>query len=229
MNDTVQTRPSVSGDAGRGQPTRERILDAAEELFGQHGLEGTSLRQITKAAGVNLAAVNYHFQSKEALLREVVARRIEPLNHRRLELLEEAERAAAPNAPSLDSILNALLVPVVELHSSAANFVPIMGRMYTEPGVLIDAFIKEHIMPMVARVLPLLQRALPDLSATDIQWRMHFTFGAVAHVMAGAALIRAISGGKSDPSDTDTVRRQLIPFLVAGFSAAPEPGGKAVS
>ena len=68
--------------------TKERILDAAERLFGRHGIEQSSLRAITAEAGVNLAAVNYHFQSKEVLARAVFARRIGPVNRRRLEMLE---------------------------------------------------------------------------------------------------------------------------------------------
>ena len=74
--------------------TRERILDAAEQLFMEHGYEGTSMRQITGEAAVNLAAVNYHFGSKESLMQEVFRRRLDWLNEERLRVLDEMEQAA---------------------------------------------------------------------------------------------------------------------------------------
>src|SRR2546426_11915868 len=81
--------------------TRTRILDAAEELFMLHGFEGTSMRQLTAKAGVNLAAVNYHFGSKDALIEAVFRRRLDPMNAARIAALDELEksaRAAAPDA-----------------------------------------------------------------------------------------------------------------------------------
>src|SRR5215475_7182897 len=94
--------------------TKDRILDAAEKLFAMNGFEATSLRQITAEAGVNLAAVNYHFQSKEALLGAVFSRRVVPVNRRRIELLNALEAAAGAEGPALDSILEALFRPVIE-------------------------------------------------------------------------------------------------------------------
>ncbi|HZU28743.1 MAG TPA: TetR/AcrR family transcriptional regulator [Bryobacteraceae bacterium] len=199
--------------------TRDRILDAAEELFAHQGFDATSLREITSAAGVNLAAVNYHFQSKEALLKAVVGRRLTPLNERRLSLLDEIERTGQL---TLETIFEALIVPVLELHAHAPNFVPIMGRVYTAPGALVELVIREHMKPVSERFVPVLQRALPHLSPIELMWRIQFTIGAVSHVMAGSPLIRAISGGICEPSDTATVRRQLMPYVLAGFSA-PAP------
>src|SRR6185295_14681558 len=66
--------------------TKSRILDTAEKLFGMNGFDGTSLRDITTAADVNLAAINYHFQTKDSLIDAIVARRIEPVNKKRFEL-----------------------------------------------------------------------------------------------------------------------------------------------
>jgi AcrR family transcriptional regulator len=209
-------------ETGRVQSTRDRILDAAEELFAHKGFDATSLREITKGAGVNLAAVNYHFQTKEALLRAVVGRRLGPLNKRRMELMEQVERAAAPGRPALEAIFEALLVPVLQLHALAPNFVPIMGRVYTAPGSLIELVIRDHMKPVAERFIPALQRALPHLAFADLMWRIQFTIGAVSHVMAGSPLIRAISGGLCEPTDIDTVRRQLMPYVLAGFSA-PAP------
>ena len=212
----------TGGEPGRGQATRDRILDAAEQLFARQGMDGTSLREITSAAGVNLAAVNYHFQSKEALIRAVFARRIGPLNEHRLALLNEAERAAAPAAPTPEAIFDALAVPVLELSASVPSFGPVLGRLYTEPGTIIEAVIHDHMSPVAARFIPALQRALPHLAPVDLMWRIAFTVGAISHVLAAANLIRAISGGSCEPADLNEVRRQLLPFIIAGFEA-PAP------
>ncbi len=206
----------------RGQATRDRILDAAEQLFSQQGIDGTSLREITRAASVNLAAVNYHFQSKEVLVRAVFARRVGPLNQIRLLRIEEAEREAAPNAPTLEAIFNALIEPVIQLRADAPNFVPLLGRMYTEPGNLIETVIYEHMSPVRDRFIPALQKALPHLSPEDLRWRIQFTIGAVGHLLAGWPLIRAISGGVCDPTRSETLLRQLKPYVLAAF-AAPAP------
>lgn len=89
--------------------TKTRILDTAEKLFGQNGFEATSLRDITAEAKVNLAAINYHFQSKDSLIDAVIQRRIEPVNRRRLEMLD----AAGPH-PSVEQIVESFVVPLLE-------------------------------------------------------------------------------------------------------------------
>src|SRR4029077_13793684 len=94
--------------------TTERILDAAERLFADHGFEGTSIRDIVDTAKVNLAAVHYHFRSKEALLEAVLTRRISLVNDARLQRLDTAEAAAAPRSPSVEEVLRAFIIPTVE-------------------------------------------------------------------------------------------------------------------
>src|SRR5512138_2837847 len=114
-------------------PTKERILLAAEALFSEHGFSATSHRMITGAAGVNLAAVNYHFRSKEDLIRAVLGRRIGPLNQRRLELLTQH---MAGEAPSLEGVIRAFVEPVVRLRKdpSCGDVGRLFGRTYVEPS-----------------------------------------------------------------------------------------------
>src|SRR5512134_3507154 len=85
--------------------TRTRILDAAEELFMLHGFEGTSMRHLTSRAGVNLAAVNYHFGSKHALIEAVFRRRLDPMNAARIAELDRLEKSAAAGAPAPERII----------------------------------------------------------------------------------------------------------------------------
>src|SRR6185312_11029386 len=100
-------RPIAIVNTRSSGATKDRILDAAEALFMEHGFEATSLRAITTAAGVNLAAVNYHFGSKEELFQSVLTRRLDPMNQERVALLTELERGAAPGPVACDRILSA--------------------------------------------------------------------------------------------------------------------------
>jgi AcrR family transcriptional regulator len=98
----------------RGVETRDRLLDAAEKLFAERGFDGASMRALTQAAGVSVSAANYHFGSKEALLRATPLRRVEPLNRRRLECLDEVERDAVGQPLILESILEAIQRPIID-------------------------------------------------------------------------------------------------------------------
>jgi AcrR family transcriptional regulator len=198
--------------------TKDRILDAAETLLGERGPGETSLRDITAAAGVNLAAVNYHFQSKDALLRAVVDRRVVPMQQRRLDLLDAAEAEAGEGAPDLARVIEAFILPPLEMIVRAPRFAPVIGRIYTEPQ-FAEEMTQKHMLPYKYRLMAALRRACPGLSDEAIVWRIHFSIGAMAHVMAGSHLIRLSSEGRCDPTDLETIKRQIIAFLVAGFKA----------
>lgn len=192
--------------------TKWRILDAAEKLFGLKGFEATSLRDITAEAQVNLAAVNYHFQSKDSLIDAVIARMIQPVNKRRLEKLD----AAGPN-PALEEILAAFLGPVLEL--DLANVAPLMGRLMSEPNLFIERFFKTHLAPVSQRFQEEIHKALPDLPRAEIAWRMHFVAGIMAHHARWSQVLPVTSGGLCDNSDPQAVIERIVAFSAAGFRA----------
>src|SRR5213595_3553615 len=121
--------------------TKDRILDAAESLFMEHGFEATSLRSITAAADVNLAAVNYHFGSKEELFQAVLTRRLDPMNQARVALLDRFEGEAGDAPVSCERILSALLTPALALsrdpERGGKNFLRVLGRAYADPAPFI--------------------------------------------------------------------------------------------
>src|SRR5512145_2409687 len=125
--------------------TRTRILDAAEELFMLHGFEGTSMRQLTSKAGVNLAAVNYHFGSKDALIEAVFRRRLDPINAARIAALErlEAEAGGRPLAPEvvIRAFVGESLRMIEDARGGGRNFIRLLGRTYTDPSKEIRALI----------------------------------------------------------------------------------------
>lgn len=200
--------------------TKDRILDTAERLFSRDGFEATSLRAITAEAQVNLAAVNYHFQSKDALVRAVIGRRMGPVNERRIALLDACEAQAGDGPLPLEPVLDAFIGPVLEiLQTHAKDFGPLMGRLYTEPGEFIKRVYKEHLEEVANRFLAAFQRALPDLPQADLMWRMHFSIGVMTHTMGAGRLLESLSHGVCDVTEVEGTAQRIKTFLIAGLTA----------
>lgn len=206
--------------------TKQRILDVAEEMFADQGFAGTSLRSIIAAADVNLAAVHYHFRSKEALLEAVILRRLEPLNRERLDLLDQYERRAGKSGPAVEEILYAFVTPAVRLirnSSEGCLFGKLLGRLHWETRASFALIARKHFNPLFQRFETALKRALPGLPAEQLFWRMHFTIGAMAHTLTSSDTLEVMSGGLCKSSDAETAIPQLIDFLAAGFRASASP------
>jgi AcrR family transcriptional regulator len=204
--------------------TKDRILDAAESLFMEHGFEATSLRSITAAAAVNLAAVNYHFGSKEELFQAVLTRRLDPMNQRRLALLDRFERDTAATPLSCERIIVALFIPALELardpELGGKNFLRLLGRAYADPAPFIRRFLSEQYAQMIARFKAAFGRALPHLPKKELSWRLHFIMGALSYTLAGTDALKLIA--ELNPRETandEILLRRLAPFLLAGLKA----------
>jgi len=197
--------------------TKLKILDAAEKLFGMNGFEGTSLRDITTAADVNLAAINYHFQSKDSLIDAIVARRIEPVNKRRFELLE----AAGPN-PTLEQILIAFMAPVMQVKVDAV--VPLIGRILSNPELFVERVFHKHLAPVSQRFVEALSKALPELPHSELLWRLHFSVGVLTHTMLWGRIFPKITNGVCDISDREALVNRAVSFVAAGFRAPASKG-----
>jgi AcrR family transcriptional regulator len=201
--------------------TRTRILDAAEELFMQHGFEGTSMRALTARAGVNLAAVNYHFGSKDALIEALFRRRLDPMNVARI---AELDRIEASGNLSPESIIRAFLGPSLRLVEDARgggrNFIRLLGRTYTEPAKQVRALIGQMYAPTMQRYKAALERVLPQMPADELVWRMHFMFGTLAYTLAATDTVQLIAGCKpEDRYDARLLEERLAAFLAAGLTA----------
>jgi AcrR family transcriptional regulator len=201
--------------------TRTRILDAAEELFMQHGFEGTSMRQLTSRAGVNLAAVNYHFGSKDALIQAVFRRRLDPMNTARIAELAKLESSGSL---SPETIIRAFVGPSLRLVEDAKgggrNFTRLLGRTYTEPSRTLRALIGQMYAPTMERYKTALERALPQMPKDELVWRMHFMFGTLAYTLAATDTVQLIAGCKpEDRYDAQLLEERLTAFLLAGLLA----------
>jgi AcrR family transcriptional regulator len=229
-----KTAPPLAGKVipigSRSAPdaTKTRILDAAEGLFMEHGYEATSLRAITAAAGANLAAVNYHFGSKEELFQAVLTRRLDPMNQKRVDLLARLEAEAAPAAVPCERILAAMFVPALELardrQRGGTDFLRLLGRAYADPAPFIRRFLSEQYAVMIARFKAAFGRALPELPKKELSWRLHFIMGALSYTLAGTDALKLIAELTPAESGNDELLLQrLAPFLLAGLtSAVPE-------
>lgn len=204
--------------------TRTRIVDAAEELFMQHGFEGTSMRLLTSKAGVNLAAVNYHFGSKDALIEAVFRRRLDPMNAERIAELDRLEKSAAGSTPSPERIIRAFLraslAMVGDAKGGGRNFTRLLGRAYTEPSKPIRSLIGQLYAPAMERYKAVFERALPELPREELIWRMHFMFGTLAYTLAATDTVQLIAGCKpEDRYDAKLLEERLTAFLEAGLLA----------
>ena len=206
--------------------TKSRILDAAERLLAERGFAACSLRAITSAAGVNLGAVNYHFRSKEALVQAVFRRRLEPLNRERVALLDAHEARAPGKTLPLTELLHTFLDPLLDGRHDVSGFARLLGRMYSEPSLDIHKMFRAELEGTIARFLPAFRRTLPYLPPEDLYWRLFFTIGAMAHVLAAGPMLRLISSGACDPDDLEGALSRLVHFTGAGLKAPPMASGK---
>jgi AcrR family transcriptional regulator len=197
----------------RSGSTKERILAAAETLFAQRGFDGASLRQLTSDAGVNLAAVNYHFGSKEKLVEQVFRRRLDTLNAQRLAALA---RVAAQPDTQLEDVLDAFIRPALELshEDSGSLFMRVLARAFAEHDDSLRKFLSENYGHVMRQFTAEFARLLPQLSKEELYWRIDLVTGALTHAMSGFGMIQR----KSDVSER-THREQTVAHLIR-FSAA---------
>ncbi|MBB3228618.1 AcrR family transcriptional regulator [Luteibacter sp. Sphag1AF] len=207
---------TASPFASRERTTKERILGAAETLFATHGFAGASLRQVTAAAKVNLAAVNYHFGSKDKLIEEVFRRRLDELNSRRLSAL--ARIAGQPDT-KLEDVLDAYIRPALDLSRTdggAAAFVRVLARAYAEHNETLRRFLSDNYGHVLRQFATEFARQLPGLAKEDIYWRLDIVTGALTYAMADFGIIQR----KNDVAERDhreQAAEHLIRFAAAGM------------
>lgn len=196
--------------------TKDRILGAAEELFAQFGFTGTSLRQVTTRADVNVAAVNYHFGSKENLVNEVFRRRMDDMSAQRLAAL----RSALEQHPGeLEPILAAFVEPALALaqdRHGGASFVRVVARAYAEKNDALRKFLSDHYGHVLREFAKAISVCVPALSKEELYWRLDFLAGALTYAMADFGLIKRPSG-VAEKAHRERAARELIRFAAAGF------------
>lgn len=201
--------------------TPERLLRAAESLFMEQGFEATTLRQITAQAGVNLAAVNYHYGSKEALIAAVFERRMGWLNRHWLAELDRLEAEAAGKPLRAHQILTAFFGVALRLAADREfgghDFMRLLGRTYSAPSPFVRQLLAREHAIAIPRFQAALQAALPEVPALEVRWRFHFMLGAMSYAIAGNDALNIL--GTLDDRDHLALEARLLNFLLAGLRA----------
>ncbi|MGH0037153.1 MAG: TetR/AcrR family transcriptional regulator [Myxococcota bacterium] len=209
--------------------TRERLLDVAEQLFAERGISGTSLRELTGAADVNLAAVHYHFGSKEGLLDAVVERRASPINRERVAALDAFEARDTP--PSVEELLWAMCAPGVrelrEGPESGQLLQRLIARIDAQPPEVVESLYRKHFGEVGRRFIQALQAALPALPKETVAERYRLCIGCLTWVFSGNFALDVIPGHPSGLVDDESKMRHSIAFLSGGLRA-PDPKMRAL-
>ncbi|MGY6630275.1 MAG: TetR/AcrR family transcriptional regulator [Wenzhouxiangella sp.] len=200
--------------ASQNTGTVDRILDAAERLFAEHGFHATSLRQITQHADANLAAVNYHFGSKQALIVAVFKRRLDALNSARLARLDDL--LASAEQPSLDSVLDAFVRPaIVFTHASdetGHRFMRILMRAFADQDADLHTALSSEYAHVMRRFASAIADTLPGHCPDRIRRGLDFIVGALTHTMA-----------ECRHDDPGQIADDLVRFSAAGLGSLPQP------
>ena len=198
--------------------TKDRILGAAEELFAQQGFAGTSLREVTSRADVNIAAVNYHFGSKENLVNEVFRRRMDEMSAQRMAALKAAcERYPGALEPVLAAFVEPALALAQDRHGGGA-FIRVIARAYAEKNESLRKFLSDQYGHVLREFAKAIGACVPELGKAELYWRLDFLSGSLTYAMADFGLIKRPSG-VSEPAHRARAARALIRFAAAGFRA----------
>jgi AcrR family transcriptional regulator len=201
--------------------TKAQVFAAAERLFALHGFQNVSVRDITAEAGVNLASVNYHFGSKDALLFEIFRRRTAELNRERARMLHEANDRHGGDPPVRD-ILEALFAPPLRWTDPAhdrrvsAQFII---RARSEGTAEIREVLQNDVSHL-ARFADALKKALPQMPPETVYWRLHFCLGMVHNNrFMEFDRLHHLSGGLTREGDVNGLLTRMLEFAEAGFAA----------
>lgn len=188
------------------------------------GVEAVSIRDITQAAGVNLAAINYHFRTKYGLAGEVFKHCIAPLNARRLELLDNVEKKAGVRPPSLEAVLEAMIRPAVERgfdhQQDNETFLRLTGRCLSEPNVEIDEIVRPLFDKLIRRFETAFLRALPGLDPEELFWRIKFMAGALHYALLTCGKQKNLPVRQRKTLNAEGLIQRLVVFTAAGLRAS---------
>ncbi|MGA7537892.1 MAG: TetR family transcriptional regulator [Steroidobacteraceae bacterium] len=207
--------------------TKDKLLDAAEKLFARRGFHGTSLRDITGEAGVDLALVNYHFGGKKPLFAAVIERRGAVLNEERLRRLTEVRRAAAPAPASTEAVVGAFFDPILDFLAHAGpgwhSYFSLLAWVNNSPewgrrlmSKTFNATVREFIRALM--------QSLPDAPPEDIFWGYNFLTGALTLSLAETGRLDVLSDGLCRSTDVAALKARLGPFVAAGLKGLAQRG-----
>ena len=229
------------GGPRSSEVTKQLILDVAERLCAEGGVEALSVRAVCEQAGANVASISYHFGNKQRLLEEMFQRRVTPLNEERLRLLDCA--LSGPRDILLEEVIRSFVAPVIRgiastspvegesLGNSSLIVTQFLARIYSMPGE--EDFLKAHYEPVRSRFVLALQVCLPGLSLDDLLWRYNMMVGALIYAMAGPQrmarrpIVFSNVANSDLENDPEYGIEQMVAFIASGFRARGVGAGMA--
>ena len=203
-----------------------KLVEAAEKLFAEKGFDVVSVRDITQAAGGNVAAVNYHFGSRDGLVAVVMSRYMTPVNEERLARLEAAERNWGSKAVPLEEVLDAFVSPLVtQINKSEMSeklFCKLIGRIFSVHSSGMPSEIEAQFSVLIGRFAKVLSKSLPGLTTEELVWRLHFVVGAMIHMLTHGEALHRISKGASGSPGMDVTLSRFLRFVAAGLREGVE-------
>ncbi|MCK5001127.1 MAG: TetR/AcrR family transcriptional regulator [Anaerohalosphaera sp.] len=197
-----QTKNDPSG--GNSDLARQRLLDAAEKLFVSEGYDGTSVRAITELANCNVAAVNYHFGTKDALYKQAVTRRLHMLRDYRVNSIDQLMEAGPENIPLeklLEVFARAFLEPLLNDETGPA-IIQLMHREILDPHLPTDTFLDEIFLPVANAIKSALQAVCPYLDDKNALLIVHSIVGQLVHIVQMVVLLSGSSFVTDNPKES---------------------------
>ena len=216
---------AMKKNAESEKSVREAILDAAGQLFGEHGFDGVSMRDLTKMAGTNLASVNYHFGSKEKLFTEVIAREIRPVNARRLELLEAALAKAGEEGPQLEDLLDAFARPLIEACGNSRHreqLQRMVVRVLTEADSESMPIFEQELLPLARQFGMAIAQARPQLPMKCVAMGLFFYVGSMINLVMSMRRLKHLVSVIGEIPANDELLDMLVRCGVSIFDALGE-------
>ena len=204
--------------------TADRILDAAEQLFAEQGFSETSLRAITHRASVNLAAVNYHFGSKKALIQAVFTRFLDPFIHKLTLALENIEQKTPLETEALLHLLvDQIMAVEARSKEDLTRCMQLIGLAYNQQQGHLKQYLHQTYGDVFERFLKQLIQSCPQMPAGDRFWRVSFMLGSAVFTLSGAHALRAMAENEYDTRyELEDMLRKMVPFMAAGLRAPLE-------
>jgi AcrR family transcriptional regulator len=206
--------------------SKRKLLDAAEQLFADKGFEAVSVRDITQLAKTNVAAVNYHFGSRESLLSLVMMRYMRPVTEERIARLEAIERKWSGKTAPLEEIIDALVRPLVgqvrKSELSERLFYKLIGRIFTQQADGLPAPVEEQLRQVLERFMRAFGKALPTVDSGDLIWRMHFMVGGMIHLLTHQDMLHRVTRGASGAPTMEATLARFIRYSAVGLREGTE-------
>jgi len=205
----------------KNSDTKTKILDVAEKLFAETGIHATSIRQIVKEAGVNVASLHYHFGSKDAVIHEIITRRLRPINEAKQKRLDKIEEESVGKPPDLEMVLRAFIEPHIQMQKVDGNKVKILMKLMVQiedDAERLKVMQDPVFMNVFNRFTFVLQSILPHLTVSELSWRFKFMIFSMHAIMVQHPIPQN-SNFKVEKESTEDTINYVITFLKAGFLA----------